>query len=98
MIPLWQILGWDHTEGHVDVPDLDWIPEAFADRYVTTDHLLDWLAEKCTYAKIERYGSQWLAWVEALGHLHYLKHDDPGEVMTWESVVRQVHEAIGDKS
>ena len=88
--PLWQILEWESKRFAAD-------PRA--DEYVATDHLLDWLAERCDYVEIFGGVSGWslvAGWYGEKGYESPEENTDRRAAI--EDVVRQVHRAIGGGS
>ena len=99
MTPLWKILGWRQSEvGWVYPPDSGvGVPPVDVDELVTETHLLDWLDANTAVHGGTRYriSRNWAHYAEVPGVAHEFQDFHPDRRTAIESVVRQVHAAIG---
>lgn len=97
--PLWKILGWSEWAAPsgrraVITPEGAWPSVELDDEYVTTDHLLDWLAERASSVCLGLLGAEHLvmAFIGAP-----IAATAPDRRAAMENVVRQVHAALGGR-
>ena len=98
MTPLWRILGCEQDKhGAVNLPCGTRAHVDHADEFVTETHLLDWLDANTAVHGGTRYriSRNWAHYAEVPGVAREFQDFHPDRRTAIESVVRQVHAAIG---